>query len=372
MNPLYINAQAVSLGIDKFALVIRDKKSNKEIERFEPRTIPYDSIIIQRSNGFVTFAAIYWLVQHSVSVTILNWKGDILSQILPEQPVSNELKLAQYQTYLDKEKRFFIAKRIVETKELRQQEFLSNISKNYRNQIPKIPILTMSQSKDFVRNHEARYAVEYFKQIGIICNELGFEFRGRNSTKDNRRAPDFVNALMNYSYSLMRTYVRRAINSIGLENSISFLHDLSSARSLQFDLCELWRVNSDYSVIQTLESSNREDKNHFLTDTYEAMLSRNRNQTLFDNLKFNLSLEEIILNTRRLATFILGKSEKLDFALKPIQVKPLFENERVKQVILSKSARQLGMNKSTLFYQKQRLREKGSIRLYGKTKQYFA
>lgn len=372
MNPLYIDSQACSLSIDKHSLVIKDKKENKEIERFVPRDIPYDSIIIQRSNGFISFASIYWLVNHAVSVTILNWKGDILAQILPEQPISNELKLAQYQAYLDKERHISIARTIVSTKEERQQEFLASLSKKYPIEIPRIPYLSMPQSTDFIRNHEARYAVEYFKQIATVCNELGFEFRGRNSTKNNSRAPDFVNALVNYSYALLKTYVRRAINSIGLDNSIPFLHDMRRNTGLVYDLMELWRVNSDYSVIQTLEQLNRRDKNHYLTDTYEAILSQNTIRLLFEKFRFNISLEEIILNTRRLANFMLVKNQNLLFSLKPIEVKETFERDQVKRAIMTKSHRELGMNKSTLWYQKKRLEGTGTIRIYNNTKQYFA
>lgn len=68
--------------------------------------------------------------------------------------------------------------------------------------------------------------------------------------------------------------------------------------------------NSDYSVIQTLEQLNSKDKNHFLTDTYEAMLSQKTINLLFEKFRFNLSLEEIILNTRRLASFLFGKRQR--------------------------------------------------------------
>ncbi len=200
-----------------------------------------------------------------------------------------------------------------------------------------------------------------------MCKELGFEFRGRNSTKNNSRAPDFVNALMNYSYSLLKTYIRRAINSVGLDNSISFLHDLRRNTGLVYDLMELWRINADYSVIQSLEQLDRKDKNHFLTDTYEAMLSRKTIQSLFDRLRFNLSLEEIIFNTRKLANFVFGKSQTLDFALKPVAVKTIFDDDWVKNKILTKSYKELGMSKSTLWYQKKRLAINSSIRLYNRT-----
>jgi len=374
VRPLYIDAQAVSISIDESSLVIRNKKRDKEIERFAPRDIPYDSIVIQRPNGFITFAAINWLVLHSVSVNILNWRGNILAQMLPEDPISNELKIAQYQSYLDMEKRLSIAKSIIETKERRQQEFLSSLSKNHPIQIPMIPKLSIRQSANIVymRNHEARYAVEYFKQIEKVCRELGFQFRGRTTTEHNQKAPDFVNALMNYSYALLQTYVRRAVNSIGLDNSIPFVHEMGKSRGLVYDLMELWRTNSDYAVIQTLEQLNSKDKNHYLTDTYEAMLSQKTIHLLFEKFKFNLKLEEIILGTRRLASFLLGKNQRLEFVLKPVTVRSSFELQAVKDQILTKSHHELNMNKSTLWYQRKRLEETGSIRLYGKTKRYFA
>jgi CRISP-associated protein Cas1 len=371
MNPFYIDAQAVSLSTDDRSLLIKDKKSDKEIERFRPRDIPYDSIVIQRSQGYITFAALNWLVLHGVSVTVLNWRGNILAQILPEEPISNELKIAQYQSYLNAEKRLPIARTIIGTKEKRQQELLEGLAKNYPVQVPKIPYLSRPESVSFVRNHEARYAVEYFKQLERICKQLGFEFRGRKSMDHNQGAPDFVNALMNYSYALLQTYVRRALNSIGLDNSIPFVHEMGKSTGLVYDLMELWRTNSDYSVIQTLEQLNFKDKNHYLTDTYEAMLSQKTIGLLFQNFRFNLKLEEIILNARRFASFLLGRSQSLEFVLKPVVVKEAFEKDSVKDMILTKSHRELGMNKSTLWYQRKRLKETGSVRLYNKTRPYF-
>ena len=133
---------------------------------------------------------------------------------------------------------------------------------------------------------------------------------------------------------------------------------------------ELWRTNCNYAVIQTLEQLNTKDKNHYLTDTYEAMLSQNTIRLLCEKFRFNLSLEEIIFNARILASFMLGK-KSLSFGLKPIHVRPLFETEKLKQTILTKTARQLGMNKSSHWYQRKRLLEDNTVRLYNKSRQYF-
>lgn len=89
------------------------------------------------------------------------------------------------------------------------------------------------------------------------------------------------------------------------------------------------------------------------------------------NFKLGLKLEEIILNTRRFTRFLLGKSQSLEFALKPIRVTETFEKDAVKEMILTKSHRELGMNKSTLWYQRKRLKGTRLVRLYSKTKGYF-
>jgi len=373
MNCLYVDSAAVGIRVDGHCLVVEDKKSGQLIEKFRPRECPYDALVLQRSQGWISLAAINWLVQHAVSVSVLNWRGNVLAQILPEEPISNELKIAQYQSYLDYDKRLLIARTIIETKERRQQQFLSNLGKNHPVRAPAILAYVKSRlsDMDYLRNHEARYAVEYFKQVQKVSRELGFEFRGRTTTEHNQKAPDFVNALMNYSYALLQTYVRRAINAIGLDNSIPFVHEMGQSTGLVYDLMELWRTNSDYSVIQTLEQLDRKDRNHFLTDTYEAMLSQRTISLLFQNFKFNLKLEEIIMNARRFASFLVDRSQNLEFVLRPVAVKEVFERDAVREMILTKSHRELGMNKSTLWYQRKRLTETGSVRLYAKTKKYF-
>jgi hypothetical protein len=86
-----------------------------------------------------------------------------------------------------------------------------------------------------------------------------------------------------------------------------------------------------------------------------------------------LVFEEITLNARRFASFLLGRSKSLEVALRPVRVKGTFEKEAVKEMILTKkSHRELGMNKSALWYQRRRLKEIGSVRLHNKTKQHFA
>ena len=115
----------------------------------------------------------------------------------------------------------------------------------------------------------------------------------------------------------------------------------------------------------------RTKRAHFLTDGYEVVLEQETVRTLIEKIRFNLSLEEILFNCRIFAKFLLEEKRGLDLSLKPIRVRDVFENDQVKQAILTKTARQLGMNKSTLWYQKKRLEQTGSVYVYNRTKHHF-
>ena len=388
MNPLYIDSQRVGLGIDRSSLYVKDLKTGRLIEKFEPRTIPYDSIFIQRPNGFISFAALNWLEKHNVSLSVMDWRGNVIAQFMPEEPISNELKIAQVQAYLDRKKRLSIVRTIVQTKLERQIQLLRSLSESYPIAIPRIPVVTSSNAKGslreqvLLRNLEARFAVEYFVQYGAICKQLGFGFpgRGTRARSKNMNAADLVNGLLNYGYGFLKTYIRRSLNSVGLDNTIPFMHELRNNRGLVFDLMELWRTNVDYSVLLCLASIRR-DKAYRVTSDFKILLDPATIRALFANLKLNLSMEELIFNCRILAKHILGQAkgsllrreqEPLEFVLKPVRTHSLSEPSDVRSAILSsKTARELGMNKSTLWYQRRRLKETGSIRLYNKTRPRF-
>jgi len=374
MNPLYVSDNVCNVHVTEHCLEISNPFLKKIYYRFSPRNIPFDSIIIQKPKGALTFDAMNWLLEHAVSFTVLDWRGNILSQILPSEPITNELKIAQYQAYLDKEKHVSIVKTLVKTKIQRQFSLLRELSSYYKIRLPQIsPIDT--EILDFIRNIEAQYASLYFNEYTKICKQLGYDFNGRKvATKNNMHASDLVNSLLNYSYAVLQTYVRRAINSIGLDNTIPFLHYLRKGQTgLVYDLMELWRANCDYSVLQTLEELNTAKyryRAYETTDRYEVMITENTAKLLIGKIRLNLELFDIINNTRRLAKYILNENKKLDFNLQPIFIRRRAD-AKTKQLVQTKNYKELGMNKSTLWYQRKRLNENKSLRIYNKSRQYF-
>ncbi len=371
MNPLYVNEIVCNLNVQDHCLVISGKPRFRAV--FKPREISYDSIILQRAEGSISFEAMHWIVEHAIALTILDWKGNILTQILPSEPVSNELKIAQYRAYLNRNTHLNVARSLVSAKIRRQRDLLRALAPYYSVKTPEVESINAA-SEDLIRAQEARYALEYFAQFGRICEKIGYEFRGRSPVKSNMRAPDLVNALLNYSYACLQTYVRRAINSVGLDDSIPFLHDMIHATTgLVYDLMELWRVNADYAVLETLEllrSERYRYRSYEILDNYQVMLTEETVKLLFSKLRMRLSVEELLHNCRILAKYLEGRTTILRFDLRPLNVRR-DDTEEAKELIETKSARELGMNKSTLWYQKKQLNERGSVRIYRKSKQYF-
>lgn len=93
-----------------------------------------------------------------------------------------------------------------------------------------------------------------------------------NSTEIPRRAQnnasDPVNLTLNYGCGFLEGECGKAINAVGLEPSVGFLHDFSdyqTKESLAYDLQEPFRWLVDLSVIQAFESRMLELRDFYFT-----------------------------------------------------------------------------------------------------------
>jgi len=74
---------------------------------------------------------------------------------------------------------------------------------------------------------------------------------------------------LNYGYAILESEIRKAINSIGLDPAIGFLHESTNAKSpLVYDIQELYRWIIDISVIQVLEERKLRKKDFIITENY--------------------------------------------------------------------------------------------------------
>jgi len=100
--------------------------------------------------------------------------------------------------------------------------------------------LQKNASVDVLRGFEGDAAHSYFKVFNhlIVSQKKHFVFNGRN-----RRPPlDYVNCLLSFLYTLLMHDVRSALNTVGLDPYVGFLHkDRPGRPGLALDMMEEFR-----------------------------------------------------------------------------------------------------------------------------------
>jgi CRISPR-associated protein Cas1 len=404
MKSLLIHGFGTSLYVEKRKLTIYNKLENKR-EGFYPHKIDYDGIIIDGHTGNITFEAMRWLMKHNINLTLLNWNGQILANTVPEQPKSGKLRIKQYEKYLDAETRFEIASNIVHAKIEQSLNLLDELSKYHEiEHIVKIKRLShkdrilqihknlekqdISKSIRQLMTCEGQIAESYLKMMVEIFNKINpeFHFTGRKDKTNSRNynASDEINALLNYGYSILESEVRKTINSVGLDYSIGFLHEINQSHTpLVYDLQELFRWLIDLSVIELLEERKIKKSDFIITENYHTKLRENTAKMLIEKINGNFNHKIQYKNKKRysyqnilhdkvqqLANFILDKQKYFDFDIPKIIIQRN-DDVQIREKILNmtpQQRKQYGINKSTLWYLKNNLTEGKKIVVYDKIK----
>jgi CRISPR-associated protein Cas1 len=399
MNPLLISNFGTSVYVNKRKLIIQNKLANQKLE-FHPHQIDHDSIIVDGHTGNITFEAMRWLMKHDINLTLLNWNGNLLGITLPQAPKSGKLRVKQYTKHMDSQARYKIALAIVEQKITHTLNLLKELSRYYSEvDIKSARQLFAEENHNYTLIHsgrnkvsmnglmmyEGRVATYYWEVLAKIFNELNpeFHFRSRKnkSYSWNMNASDEVNALLNYGYAILESEIRTAINSVGLDPAVGFLHELAISKTpLVYDMQELFRWLVDISVIQLLEEKKLKKSDFITTENYHTRLRESAGKALIEKISLNFnrrvsykgknfSYQTILqYNVQHLANFILDKNKNLIFEIPPIKIE---RNDvlSMKQKILALSPserKKLGINKSTLWYQQKNLAAGKRIKIYNK------
>lgn len=111
-------------------------------------------------------------------------------------------------------------------------------SNDLKSNIEKLSVI---QSMDSLRGLEGESAVSYFSVLDdmILQQKEQFYFKNRNK----RPPQDRVNALLSFAYSLMTSMCSSALESVGLDPYVGFMHtDRPGRVSLALDLVEEFRA----------------------------------------------------------------------------------------------------------------------------------
>jgi CRISPR-associated protein Cas1 len=397
LKPMYLSGFGVSLNVDKARLLIRDGHHDPDAEpaqyAIQPRDPDFDSVIVDSQSGMISLTAVKWLMRHGIPLFVLDYNGTILSSMLPRDPTVGNLKKAQLETYLDSSRRLHIAKKILETKFQRTFDVINWLSSRYDipNQIVdcihyESDNLNRIESIDRLLASEARVAETYWRiWHRILPEKYGFDSRIRSKHQNN--ASDKVNVLLNYGYSFLESRCRKALNSVGLEPTIGFLHEIRQTKyALVYDLQEPFRWLVDATVISCLEQEKFSRKDFFRMDNYVMRLTPDAVKRFLELLRtsFNSTLihegrnyqwDTIIqLKAQELANYILGRNKTLDFTdPHPNVAKEDSKELRERIRTLSTSdARKLGIRKNTLWYLKRRASDNRALRIYSSVSEKLA
>ncbi|HSQ42689.1 MAG TPA: type I-C CRISPR-associated endonuclease Cas1c [Fibrobacteraceae bacterium] len=192
--------------------------------------------------------------KQGVTISYLDGHGRFLARM--QGPVHGNvlLRRAQYRDADQQERSLLVARCCVVAKIQNQRNVLLRHLRNHPENDggPKIQFALSRmdealnsarkcESIDALRGIEGNAAEEYFGVFDHLVLVPGpdFRFQGRN-----RRPPmDRVNALLSYAYSLLALDMRSALESVGLDPYVGFLHVERPGRpSLALDLMEEFRA----------------------------------------------------------------------------------------------------------------------------------
>jgi len=396
LNPLHLSGYGIKIKVDnmrpKSQLVVEDGRQDfkkGQTFKFRPRKIPHDSIIIDGHSGYISLQAFHWLSKNKIPVHILNFEGSLISSILPPMPVKADLRIAQIEASKNPEKKFKIAYELVKAKLQRTNDVLKWLRDRYdiEKKIQKVEKETQAFHKartvKDLRNVEGRVALRYWQTFQSVIPET-FDFHGRITKKHQYNAVDPVNLVLNYAYGVLEGECRKAINIVGLEPSVGFLHDFAgyqTKQSLVYDLQEPFRWICEIASLEAFESGLLDLKDfYFLGDDYRYHIDFEAKHRFLELLKerFNSGVRYkgkswkwdsvIQKKTEELGIFLLGKSKSLDFCEPSPRIVRSDSLEMRKRILelTHKQANEIGISKSTLNYLRKNAKENKTFRVYEK------
>jgi CRISPR-associated protein Cas1 len=138
-------------------------------------------------------------------------------------------------------------------------------------------------------------------------------------------ASDWVNCMLNYGYSLLEVDCLRAINSVGLDAHIGFLHEAQPGKnSLAYDMQEPFRFLIDLAIIDLIENDKMEKKDFIRTDSFTLRLRPSDAQKVTQSVNMWLNKVTkyhdkevsfsylITLKTRGFVCFLTSNNVKFD------------------------------------------------------------
>lgn len=245
LNTLFITQPDMYLSLDGDNIVLL--KEQEKIARLPLHNL--ESIVVFGYSG-ASPALMGYCADRNISIVFLTMSGRFLARVIGQSRGNVVLRKKQYRISDNENESVKIARNFIVGKIFNNKWILERITRDYpmRVDVAKLKDTSKHLSSiisevrnctdlDTLRGLEGQAASSYYKLMDqmILQQKEDFYFKSRT-----RRPPlDNVNAMLSFGYTLLTNDTASALESIGLDAYVGFLHrDRPGRVSLALDLME--------------------------------------------------------------------------------------------------------------------------------------
>ena len=289
LNTLYVMTEGSYLHLDNDTIRV-------EVERETRLRVPLHHLggIVTLGDILMSPALIGRCTESGIGVTLLDRNGRFRARI--EGPVSGNvlLRRAQHEASTDTVRTFALARNFVAGKlrnsrtvllrgarEAKSEEDRKVLDAAVRKFDASLRSIGVAEDIDVARGIEGEAARTYFAAINSL---LRMDLRADFAIDARSRRPprDALNALLSFLYTLLTHDCRSALETVGLDPQIGFLHVLRPGRpALALDLVEEFRaVGADRMALTLLNRGQLKLGDFRVTDGGGVLMSNEARRTI--------------------------------------------------------------------------------------------
>lgn len=283
LNTLYITRQESYLHKERETIII--KKGKDKLGQFPAINI---ANILCFGQVSVSPFLMGFCGEQGINLSFYSEYGKFLARVQGNQSGNVLLRRAQYRWADDEKKSVAIARLMVAAKIANSRSVLMRDIRNHGENTQlkaasthlaaSIRHAQKTKSISELMGIEGDAASTYFSVFNELLIDSGFTFSGRV-----RRPPtDPVNALLSFAYTLIGHECSSALQGVGLDSYVGFLHqDRPGRASLAQDLLEEFRASWADRFVLTMINRKQIKANDFVTEASGAVRLKDEARKIF-------------------------------------------------------------------------------------------
>ncbi|ABA23775.1 CRISPR-associated protein, Cas1 family [Trichormus variabilis ATCC 29413] len=310
-----------------------DERLNVKFEKKVILDVPLIKIdgLVVMGRASISPAAIFELIDKKIPLTFLTNNGKYLASLEPEMGKNIFVRAAQWKAAGESDQAIHVTQGFVRGKLKNYRHSLLEAQRRYEVDLNSnisqlshaITSIDKANSINTIRGLEGAGSAAYFGCFNQLIRVDNFSFHTRN-----RRPPiDPVNSLLSLGYSLLRHDIQGALNIVGFDPYLGYLHTERYGRpSLALDLMEEFRPLIVDAVVLTAINRRMLSPKDFVTEpisnavslTKEGLhiflrLYQEKKQTQFKHpvMQKKYTYQETFeIQARLLAKYLMGELDK--------------------------------------------------------------